>query len=61
MHIMTKKMDKKNFEEWAYLQFKKYGIRHPNTYTAKEIKEYCPDVPEWFVDQHVAKRSKNVR
>ena len=51
-------MDKKSYQDWALDQLKKYGIKQPDTYTAKEIKHYCPEIPEWFVDQHVAKRDK---
>jgi hypothetical protein len=50
------KMNKEEFVVWAYDQFKKYGIRMPESYSAKEIKEYCPDVPASFVDQHVKER-----
>ena len=47
---------KEEIKVWAYEQFKKYGIRMPESYSAKEIKEYCPEIPASFVDQHVAKR-----
>ena len=50
------KMDREDFEGWAYEQFKKYGIRMPESYSAKEIKEYCPEIPASFVDQHVKER-----
>ena len=31
--------NKKEMTEWAYYQFKKYGIRMPETYTADELKQ----------------------
>lgn len=49
--------NKQDMTEWAYYQFKKYGIRMPETYTADELKQYCPDVPADFIDAHVAKRN----
>jgi hypothetical protein len=48
--------NKKEFENWARDQFNKYGIRQPDTYSAEELKQLNPAVPEWFVDRHVAKR-----
>ena len=35
-------MTKKEYTEWAMSQMDKYGIRHPDTYSEREIKEYCP-------------------
>ena len=50
--------NKKELTEWALNQFKKYGIRQPDTYTAAELKYLNPGVPADFIDQHVAKRNK---
>mgnify|MGYP001319156804 CR=1 FL=1 len=37
--------------------FIKAGImRDPNSYSAEELKELCPNVPHWFIDDHVAVR-----
>ncbi len=35
-----------------------YGIRHPDTYTADEIAEHCPEIPREVIDAHVEKRDK---
>lgn len=32
---------------------------HPDTYTAEELKHFCPEIPPDFIDDHVAKRNKN--
>jgi hypothetical protein len=38
-------------------EFVKAGImRDPNSYTADELKDLCPNVPHWFIDDHVAVR-----
>lgn len=36
---------KKEFEQWAFNLFDKYGIRHPDTYSEQEKAEACPNVP----------------
>ena len=51
-------MTKKEYTEWAMSQMDKYGIRHPDTYSEREIKEYCPDVPHNFISKHVGQRDK---
>ena len=43
---------KEKFEDWAYEQFDKYNVRKPESYTAKELKYLCPDIPEDFIDRH---------
>lgn len=48
--------NRQEFEQWAHEQFKKYGIRQPDTYSADELKNLNPSVPEWFIDKHVAER-----
>jgi hypothetical protein len=53
--------NKAEFTEWAYDQFTKYGIRQPDTYTAKELEDLNPTVPSWFIKQHVVKRDKVVK
>ncbi len=48
-----------SYEQIEALQnhFIKTGIiRDPNSYTAQELKELCPNVPHWFIDDHVAVR-----
>ena len=32
-------MTKKEYTEWAMSQMDKYGIRHPDTYSEREIKQ----------------------
>lgn len=51
-------MNRQEYTKWAVDQINKYGIRHPDTYTEKEIKEYCPTVPHGFIKKHVKKRDK---
>ena len=49
-------MNRQEYTEWAMSQINKYGIKHPDTYTEKELKEYCPEVPHGFIKKHVKKR-----
>ena len=49
---------KKEFADWAYEQFDKYGVRKPETYTAEELKYLSPDIPTDFIDEHVKARDK---
>lgn len=49
-------MSKKEVADWAYEQFTKHGVRKPETYTAKELKYICPDIPTDFIDEHVKTR-----
>ena len=49
---------KKEFADWAYEQFDKYGVRKPETYTAEELKYLNPVVPTDFIDEHVKARDK---
>jgi hypothetical protein len=48
--------NKEELTEWALYQLTKYGIRQPDTYTANELKNLNPSVPEDFIDQHAVKR-----
>ena len=57
MSKMKNFKNKEELTEWALNQFAKYGIRHPDTYTADELKYLNPSVPVDFIDQHVAKRN----
>ena len=57
MSKMKNFKNKEELTEWALNQFAKYGIRHPDTYTADELKYLNPSVPADFIDQHVAKRN----
>ena len=36
--------------------FEQKGIRHPDSFSAEEIIEHCPNVPAEFTRQHVKKR-----
>ena len=49
--------NKQEMAEWAYYQYKKYGIRMPESYSADEIKQHCPEVPSDFTEHYVAKRN----
>ena len=51
-------MTKKEYTEWAMSQMDKYGIRHPDTYSEREIKQTCPNVPHNFIQKHVRQRDK---
>lgn len=55
---MTKFKNRADFEEWAYDQFSKYGIRQPDTYSEEELIELNPAVPVDFIKQHVKNRDK---
>lgn len=44
------------FEEWAYDQFFRYGIRQPDTYSEQELTDLNPSVPVDFITQHVKAR-----
>jgi hypothetical protein len=57
---MSKFHNKEDFEQWAYDQFNKYGIRQPDTYSEQELIDLNPGVPIDFIKSHVAKRDKNV-
>lgn len=50
------RVNRKQYTEWCYLQMKKYGIPMPETYSAEEIKKYCPDIPAGFINNHVRER-----
>lgn len=47
---------KKEFEDWTYEQFDKYGVRKPETYTEDELIYLNPTVPVSFIKEHVRKR-----
>lgn len=49
---------KQELTDWALEQFNKYGIRQPEILTEQEIKDACPNVPSWFVEQHVQEKDK---
>ena len=49
-------MSKEEFEQWAFEQRRKYGIRHPDTYSEDEIADACPEVPRAFIKAHVMER-----
>lgn len=49
---------KDDLADWALGQFKKYGIRQPDTYTADEIADACPEIPRQAINQHVLQRDE---
>lgn len=51
-------MTKKDYTEWALSQMDKYGIRHPDTYSEKELKRLNPNVPHMSTKKHVEQRDK---
>jgi hypothetical protein len=57
---MSRFKNKKDFEEWAQDQFKKYGIQQPETYTTQELKDHNPGIPNSFIDKHTTNRDKVV-
>ena len=44
--------NRQEFEDWTRDQFRKYGIRQPDTYTEQELKDLNPTVPVDFIRQH---------
>ena len=44
---------KEDLTVWAIEQFNKYGIRQPETLTEQEIKDACPEVPEFIANPHI--------
>ena len=50
--------NRKDFEDWAFDQFNRYGIKHPDTYPEQELIDLNPAVPVEFIKQHVKKRDK---
>ena len=42
-----------------YEQFKKHGVRLPETYTEQELIDLNPGVPVWFTKQHMKLKNKN--
>tara|TARA_B110000240_G_scaffold189654_1_gene229896 strand:+ start:1104 stop:1277 length:174 start_codon:yes stop_codon:yes gene_type:complete len=50
--------NKDEVADWALNQMNKYGIRHPDTYTADEIADACPEIPRQFINQHVVKQNE---
>ncbi len=48
--------DKDDLAEWAANLFDKHGLRQPESYSAEELKEFCPEVPADFIDAHVKRR-----
>jgi hypothetical protein len=53
---MSKFRNRAEFEEWAFDQFRRYGIRQPDTYSKQELVDLNPGVPTDFIRQHVQKR-----
>jgi hypothetical protein len=45
-----------DFEQWAFDQFNRYGIRQPDTYSEQELTDLNPAVPVVFIKQHVKNR-----
>lgn len=40
---------REQFEEWAYVQYTKYGIRVPEELTQEEVLDSNPEVPVEYV------------
>lgn len=57
---MSKFKNRQQFEEWAFDQFKRYGIRQPDTYTEQELIEFNPSVPVDFIKEHIKARDAAV-
>jgi hypothetical protein len=55
---MSKFKNRQEFEEWAYDQFRRYGIRQPDTYSEDELIDLNPSVPVDFIRDHVKNRDK---
>jgi hypothetical protein len=53
---MSKFKNRAEFEEWAFEQFSKYGIRQPDTYGQEELVELNPGVPVEFIHNHINER-----
>ena len=51
-------MTKQEYTEWAMSQMDKYGIRHPDTYSERELKDLNPNVTHSFIEKHVKQRDK---
>jgi|TARA_B100000902_G_C27106559_1_gene811464 hypothetical protein len=47
--------NKQDVTDWALDQMNKYGIRQPESYTSQEIKDACPEVPNWFINKPTIK------
>ena len=41
-----------------YEQFKKHGVKLPETYTEQELIDLNPGVPVWFTKQHMKLKDK---
>lgn len=55
---MSKFKNRQEFEEWAYDQFCRYGIRQPDTYSEDELVDLNPSIPVDFIREHVRIRDK---
>jgi len=53
---MSKFKNRQEFEEWAYDQFHRYGIRQPDTYSEDELMDLNPSVPVDFIKDHIRNR-----
>ena len=63
MKNWTKKSPHRNkhkdeLADMFYQQFKKHGVRLPETYTEKEIIDACPEVPVYFIKEHMKLKGK---
>ena len=50
---------KDEIADMFYKQFKKYGVRLPETYTEQELIDLCPEVPVYFTKEHMKLKDKN--
>lgn len=55
---MSKFKNRQQFEEWAFDQFTRYGIRQPDTYNEQELVDFNPSIPVDFIKQHVKNRDE---
>jgi hypothetical protein len=51
-------MNRKDFVDWTYDKFDRYGVRKPEDLTDEEIRKASPRVPPGFVDQYLRSRGK---
>ena len=51
-------MNKTEFANYWIGKMKENGVRTPDTFSAQEIKDSCPDIPPDFVDE-LFRRRKN--
>jgi hypothetical protein len=53
-----KNLTKDELADVFYEQFKKHGVRLPETYTEQELVDLNPEVPVYFIKQHMKLKDK---